>query len=292
MPAPDVPRRPAARAAEALGPGTPLDPTVETSAGTARAAHESRVFTILARSGWAVTGLLHLLIGGLAIALAIGNRDVRADEVGAFEALAAPPLGGVLLAAVTISLAGLGVWMIADAVLNQGPMHRPTSAVSSAAQGLMYLAIAVLPLILLLGGELQSGGAARRLSAMLLGTPFGAVVLVLVGLGIAVAGGYFIVKGVLRRFSWELRPLPPRRGRAVRIAGLIGYVARGIAFLLLAGLIIVETLEADAEGMTGLDGAFSAVREVFLGPVILSLIGAGLIVYGVYGFARARLSRI
>lgn len=292
MAAPDEQLRPAARAAKALGPDTPLDPTIESSAGAARTALESRPFTILARSGWAVTGLLHLLIGGLAIALAVGNRDVRADEVGAFEALASPPLGGVLLAAVTISLAGLGVWMIADAVLNQGPMHRPTSAVSSAAQGLMYLAIAVLPLILLLGGELQSGGAARRLSAMLIGTPFGAVVLVLVGLGVAGAGGYFVVKGVLRRFSWELRPLPPRRGRAVRIAGLIGYVARGVAFLLLAGLIIVETLEADAEGMTGLDGAFSAVREVFLGPVILSLIGAGLIVYGVYGFARARLSRI
>ncbi|WAB83451.1 DUF1206 domain-containing protein [Microcella daejeonensis] len=292
MAAPEHPLRPAARAAQALGPDTPLDPAIETSAGTARAAHSSRVFTILARSGWAVTGLLHLLIGGLAIALAVGNRDVRADEVGAFDALASPPLGGVLLAAVTISLAGLGVWMIADALLNQGPMRRPTSAVSSAAQGLMYLGIATLPLILLLGGELQSGGMARRLSADLLGTATGTVVLVLVGAGIAVAGGYFVVKGLLRRFSWELRPLPPRRGRAVRIAGLIGYVARGIAFLLLAGLIIVETLQADADGLTGLDGAFSAVREVFLGPIILGIIGAGLIVYGLYGFARARLSRI
>lgn len=292
----DDPPRPAARAAVALDPDTPVDATLDVSVDdavdTARAAHESRVFTIIARSGWAVTGLLHIIIGGLAIALAVGNRDVRADEVGAFEALASPPFGGVLLAAVTVALAGLGVWMIADAALNRGPMRRLTSAISSAAQGLVYLAIAVLPLVLLLGGELRSGGAARRVSEVLLETPLGGVVLVLVGVGVAVAGGYFIVKGVLRRFSWELRPLPPGRGRAVRIAGLIGYVARGVAFLLLSGLIIVETLEADTEGMTGLDGAFTAVREVFLGPVILSLIGAGLIVYGLYGFARARLSRI
>lgn len=129
------PRRAPPRAAVAVGPATPVDAALDTSVDAGREAHESRVFTIIARFGWAVTGLLHIIIGGLAIAVAV-------------------------------------------------------------------------------------------------------------------------------------------------------------AFLLLAGLIIVETLEADTEGMTGLDGAFTAVREMFVGPVIPSLICAGLVVYGLHGFARARLSRI
>lgn len=254
--------------------------------------HESRAFTLLARSGWVVTGLLHLIIGALAIAVAFGNRDARPDEVGAFEAISAAPLGGVLLAAVIVGLVGLGMWMIADAVLNGGPMHRWTSGISSAAQGLVYLGLAVPPAILLFGGDLESGAMARSLSEVLLDSAPGAVTLVLVGLGIAVAGVYFVAKGVKRRFAWELRPLPRRRGRVVRILGVIGYLARGVAFLLLAGLIIVEAIEVDPDDVTGLAGALSALRRVFLGPVWLATIGAGLIVFGLYSVARARLSRI
>lgn len=262
------------------------------AADSAQQIHESRLFTLLARSGWAVTGLLHLIIGALAIAVALGDRGARPDEVGAFETISAAPIGGVLLAVVIVGLVGLGVWMIADAVLNGGPMRRWTSGVSSAVQGLVYLGLAVPPSILLVGGDLESGATARALSAVLLDSVHGAVVLGLVGLGVGAAGAYFVVKGIRRRFSWELRPLPPRLGRTVRLLGVIGYIARGIAFLLLAGLIVVEAIEVDAGDVTGLAGALSAVRRVFLGPLWLAAIGAGLIVYGVYGVARARLSRI
>lgn len=254
--------------------------------------HESRAFTLVARSGWFVTGLLHLIIGLLAIAVAFGDRRVRPDEVGAFEAIAAAPVGGVLLAAVIISLAGLGVWMLADAVLNGGPRHRWTSGVASAAQGLVYLGLAVPPSVLLFGGELESGRNARTLSAFLLDSTPGAILLVLVGLGVAVGGGYFVIKGVRRRFSWELRPLTRKRGKAVRALGAVGYVARGIAFLLLAGLIVVEAIELDPNDVSGLAGAFGALRRGFLGPFWLSAIGAGLMIYGAYGIARARLARL
>lgn len=262
------------------------------AADSAQQVHESRTFTLLARSGWVVTGLLHFIIGVLAIAVAFGDREARPDEVGAFETIAAAPLGAVLLVAVIVGLVGLGFWMIADAVLNHGPMHRWTSGLASAAQGLVYLGLAVPPIVLLVGGDLESGAVARTVSAALLDSVPGAVVLILVGVGVAVAGCVFIVKGGRRRFSWELRPLPPRRGRAVRILGIIGYLARGVAFLLLAALIIVEAIEVDPDDVTGLAGALSALRRVFLGPVWLATIGAGLIVFGIYSVARARLSRI
>ncbi len=254
--------------------------------------HESRIFTLIARSGWLVTGLLHIIIGALAVAVAFGDRSVRPDEVGAFETIAAAPLGSVLLVAVIVSLVGLGAWMLADAILNGGPMRRWTSGVASAAQGLVYLALAVPPAILLFGGDLQSGRTSRALSAFLLDSVAGAVLLVLIGVGIAVGGVYFVIKGLRRRFSWELRPMTERRGRAVRALGAVGYVARGIAFLLLAGLIIVEAIELDPKDVTGLAGALGALRRGFLGEFWLASIGVGLIIYGIYGFARARLAKI
>jgi hypothetical protein len=262
------------------------------AADAAQVVHSSRPFTLIARSGWAATGLLHLVIGFLVIAVAFGDRRAKPDEVGAFEAIASAPLGGVLLVAVIVGLAGLGLWMLADALLNRGPRHRWSSAISSAAQGVVYLGLAVPPTILLLGGELESGKTAQTLSTFLLDSVVGAVVLISIGAGIAIAGVYFIVKGVRRRFSWELRPMPRRRGRAVRLLGSVGYVARGIAFLLLAGLIIVESLELDPQNVTGLAGAFAALGRGFLGPVWLTVTGAGLIIYGIYSFARARFSRI
>jgi hypothetical protein len=254
--------------------------------------HRSRAFRLIARSGWAVTGLLHIIIGTLAIAVALGAHGVDPDEVGAFTALASAPLGEVLLVVTIVALLGLGSWMLGDAILNGGPRRRWTSAVSSGMQGLIYLALTVPPAVLLLGGELESGRTTRAVSEVLLDSVPGMVLLVLIGLGIGAAGVYFIIKGIRRRFWWEIRSLPRRRGRAIRALGVVGYVARGIAFILLGALIVVESLQLDPADITGLAGALSALHRGLLGPVWLSAIGAGLIIYGIYGFARARLSQV
>ena len=69
-----------------------------------------------ARLGYVVSGVIHLLVGLLAVRLASGDNSSDADQSGALAALAASPLGMVLLATTATGLALLAVTQLARAV--------------------------------------------------------------------------------------------------------------------------------------------------------------------------------
>src|SRR5690606_40509060 len=82
-----------------------------------------------------------------------------------------------------------------------------------------------------------SGEQTSSLTAGLLGSPGGRVLVIAVGLAVAVIGGYHIYKGASRRFEDELRPTADHKiGAAVTATGMIGYIAKGVALLVVGVL--------------------------------------------------------
>ena len=71
-----------------------------------------------------------------------------------------------------------------------------------------------------------------------------------------------------------------------------GYIAKGIAIFTLGILFVVAAVQVDPEEAAGLDGALKALTELPFGEGLLIVIGGGLIAYGLYSFARARLARL
>jgi hypothetical protein len=57
-------------------------------------------------------------------------------------------------------------------------------------------------------------------------------------------------------------------------------------------LIVIGALATKPSESTGLDGALRTFAALPFGSWILSAIGVGLIAYGLYSFARARLARL
>jgi hypothetical protein len=57
-------------------------------------------------------------------------------------------------------------------------------------------------------------------------------------------------------------------------------------------LFIVAALTADPEKAGGVDAALKSLADLPFGTFILWLVGAGLIVYGIFCFARARYARM
>lgn len=259
----------------------------------ARSASRSRPFQIVARLGYAVNGLLHILIGSIAIGIARGAGG-EADASGALSGLAATPGGVFVLWSIVVGLAALGLWQVAEAILVPSPDpkrkwgHRAIELGKAAA----YLAVAGTALVFAMGGSSDSGGDARQFTAALLAAPGGIVVLALVGLGICVIGGFFVMKGVTRKFADDLTIPSGTVGRVVVGLGIVGYVAKGIALGVVGILFLVATFTVDASGSTGLDGALKALIELPFGPAILVLVAAGLIAYGLYSFVRARRARL
>jgi hypothetical protein len=74
--------------------------------------------------------------------------------------------------------------------------------------------------------------------------------------------------------------------------GVVGYVAKGIAIAVTGVLFIVAAWTHDPQKAGGLDAALHTLASLPFGTVILWIVGAGLVIYGLYCFARARYSRM
>lgn len=258
-----------------------------------RRLHDSRAWRGLARGGFAVNGLLHILIGIIALGLVLpGSGGGEADPSGALQSLASTPFGGILIWVVTVGLGALGLWLIVDGILDR-PADAAAKKIGIAiAKGLTYLALSASALRIALGGSSSSSGDAQSATATLLEAPAGVVLVVIAGLIVLGIGVYFIAKGVRKDFLDDIRTPSGQIGTAVTALGVTGYVAKGIALLAVGGLVVSAAVASDSARSTGLDGALRSLLELPFGAVILSVVAIGLMAYGVYCFARARYATL
>ena len=272
---------------------TGLVPTT-TAKRAARSSRNSRPLRFLARLGYAVSGLLHILIGFIAIGIATGAGGASADQSGALGQLASTPGGVFLLWLVVIGLAALGLWLVISAFLDTGlaGSKRAQYVLKQLAKGIVYFAIALTALTFARGGSTSSAASTQSLSAQLLAMPGGVFVVFLIGLAILAVGIYCLAKGATRRFTRDIVVPGGRIGRATIALGVVGYVAKGVALGVVGILFVVAAFTVNPAAATGLDGALKALAVLPFGMVILVLVGVGLIAYGLYSFVRARVARM
>src|SRR3954467_5154594 len=91
-----------------------------TPQAAARAAQDSTSFRVAARIGYVVLGIVHAVIGGIAISVATGGGG-EADQGGAMEQIRSAPAGVVLLWVIGLGLTALAIWQIGEAILERNP---------------------------------------------------------------------------------------------------------------------------------------------------------------------------
>ncbi|PWF80010.1 DUF1206 domain-containing protein [Kocuria rosea] len=265
------------------------------AADAADDATDSRGFVLAARAGYVAAGLLHVMIGVIALRVATGGSG-SADQSGAVAALAGSPGGTVLLWACFLGCAALAVFLFSEiffGATQRSDRDRLKHRVKMGGQAVVYGAIGAVFGTYALGGTSDSSGSTQSLSARLMAHPAGTVLLIAVGLGLVVAGAFFVHRGVTRSFRENLKSLPPgTAGRAVMWLGTAGYAAKGVALAVLGVLVVVATVRSDPEQSSGLDGALKALQEQPFGAWILGAVALGLICYGVFMVVRARYQRM
>ncbi|MET0296309.1 MAG: DUF1206 domain-containing protein [Microbacterium sp.] len=260
---------------------------------TARAAQDSSVLRIAARIGYIVLGVLHILIGVIAISIATGGGGT-ADQSGAMEEIQQSPAGVALLWVIVLGLLALTVWQIAQALVERDPdakkrwAHRAKFVGTAAA----YVAIAGTALVYALGGRSESSDSSQSLSAQLMSVPAGVILLVILGLVVAAIGIAFIVRGIARAFEKHLDLPSGAAKKGIVGFGVVGYIAKGIAVAVAGVLFVVAAITHDPETAGGLDAALRALAGLPFGAIILWIVGAGLVLYGLFCFARARYARM
>ncbi|MFF1572047.1 DUF1206 domain-containing protein [Leifsonia sp. NPDC058292] len=252
-------------------------------------AERNPVVRILARVGTATIGLLHILIGVIAIAVAFGaGGGGDADQAGAFQALTGVAGGIFVVWACAVGLVALTLWQILQTVV----AHKATTRVSEIAKGVVYAVLAVTAIGIALGGGQDSSNSEKSASSQLLGTPGGVFVLGAIGLVIVGVGIGFLSIGIRKTFTRGLALPANGLAPATVTLGRIGYIAKGVALGIVGGLVVAGAVTYDPQKAGGLDGALKSLTHIPFGVVLLVVIGLGLLAYGVFWCVRSVAIRL
>ncbi len=255
---------------------------------------ESRPLGWAARLGLTTRGVVYLLMGLLAVLVARGAA-VQVDQKGALAQLVARPFGGLLVAVMAAGFAGYALWRLSEAAVGvSGEGRRVGPRVQSLVRGLVYAGLAVSAVALLRGSSTSQATQQQTLTARAMEQPGGRWLVAAVGVVILGVGLALVAEGVQLRFMryFPVGALSPRVRHTVRVLGAVGTVARGLVFALTGGLVVAAAWTYEPAKASGLDGALKTLRDQPFGPLLLTLAGAGLVAFGMYGLAEARYRRV
>lgn len=263
---------------------------------TGREVQQSDWLDHAVRVGLIAYGVVHLLVGWLAINLAFGDRSEEASNDGALHALAKQPLGGVLLWVIAVGMLLLVVWRVLEAALGhneeEDEKKRWFKRATSLGKAIVYGALGWSAVQIAVGKGSSDGTDSA--TAKLMNVPGGQVLVALVGLSIIGVGGALVMQGLTDQFLKNLdsEGHTGKEGSAYRWIGKVGYIAKGISIGLVGVLFVYAAITHEAKKSGGLDQALQKVLEAPFGPYLLAAIGLGIACYGLFCFAQARrLSR-
>jgi type IV secretory pathway VirB2 component (pilin) len=242
------------------------------------------------RVGLASQGVLYAIVGVLALQVASGHDD-RADQHGAMYAVVSQPFGRVLLFVLALGLALHCAWRV---LLFLRGSAGPDGA-GDYAKRLGHLGRAVLyatftwAAIEVLFDADKGGGQQREGVARVLDWPGGSVIVAIVGVVIIGTGLWHASKLFTHKFVDDLDL--DRRSDGVRkfviTLGSIGYLARGICFVLVGWFVVQAAIDHDPNESGGLDNALKRLVNSEYGPGLLQVLAIGVFVFGAYRIADA-----
>lgn len=263
--------------------------------GAVDGARESTAVRAVARAGFIAVGAIHLLIGVIALRIALGESG-QADQSGAVGQMAATPVGGVLLWAGLIACGALALYMASDAVMGWSGSRtskKLEKRIRAAGQAVVFAVSAVTFGSFAVGHPSNSSEKSRTVSAGLMSNPAGTVLLVVIGAALIGAAVTYGVLGITRKYEKNLRGHPHGAlGTTFTVLGVVGYCAKGVALGAVGLLILVATFAHDPSQQGGLDAALKAFRAQPFGVVVLAGVGVGLIAYGIFSLFRSRYQRL
>jgi hypothetical protein len=246
----------------------------------------------LARLGLAARATIYLLIGWLALMLARGvPKRTTTDQRGAMQELVSHRGGSILLWIIAIGLVGYALWRWSEAafgVVGEGRKLGPR--VQSFVRGCIYAFFALTAFKLLTHSPGKSQARQQQdWTAKTMAHSGGRLLVGLIGAVVIIVGLVLVREGFTRKFEkyLELRGLSVHTQRLIVLLGVVGTVARGAVFTLVGIFVVRAAMTYDASKARGLDGALRSLAAATGGPLLLTVVAVGLIVFGIYGYVEA-----
>lgn len=258
-------------------------------------AHDSTWLDHAIRVGLIVFGVMHLVVGWLALKVAVGDSSGSASSSGALHEVAVQPFGAFLIWVVALGMGLLVLWRVLEIFHGHDGedgadlwKKRATSAFKAA----LYAVLAWSAVKVAIGDG--SRGGTDSTTAQMMGLPGGQVIVGIVALAIIGYGLSLIRRAWTEKFREHLTAEGTSGdvGTAYVWAGKAGYTAKGVALIVIGALFAFAAWTHDAAKSGGMDVALQEIKQQPYGPWLLGMVAIGIGCYGLFCFARARhLSR-
>ncbi|MEU6540391.1 DUF1206 domain-containing protein [Streptomyces sp. NPDC047000] len=276
-----------------------MSTTVGEGRQRAREAARGPVTEGAARAGLAARGVIYLLVGLLALRIALGDHSKQADRSGAVQEIAHHPFGAVLLWALGAGLAGMALWRLSEAFFGSaGPDGgKAGKRLLALARCVVYVFATYSVLAFAAGsggGNRSSDQQSRDVTARALGLPAGQWLVGAAGIGVVIAGVWIGVRAVRRDHHDDLRlgEMSRRVRRLVDVTGVGGGVARGLVFAAVGCFAVRAAVDYEPGKAKGLDDTLRSFAALPMGPWALGCVAAGLMLFGLFSFALSRWRRV
>jgi hypothetical protein len=256
-------------------------------------ARRSTTLSWAVRAGLAGYAVVHFLLAFIALRLAFAGGGGSSTGQGALAQLAGDALGRWTLAVLAVGFAVLVLWQaVAGAVGYRDREGWPRHLMRFGAwcRIAVYGYLAWSSAGFALGGPSASGGSPESTTAKLLALPAGAwivgavgVVTIGIGIGLAVFGWRL---GFEDQLDEQARTSDRRI--SIMVVGRVGYVAKGLALIVVGGLICWASWTKDPAKSGGLDEALYELLGGTLGTAAVVGVGLGIGCFGLYLLARSR----
>lgn len=256
--------------------------------------------SVIAQSGLIAKGVVYCILGALAFMAAFeigGQSNDNTDKEAVFDVVRKQTGGQILLALLVAGLFCYSAWRFIETFRNNnanGKKNHLGRRFRYAFSGIIYLTLAVYGGKLLLSKPGNNGNSTETRASQILSQPFGAWLLGLVALIIAGVGVYQIYYGFAEKYRDHVSKLNLNSGSASALltAGKIGYIARGIVWLIISWLILKAAINHNSKEAGDTAKAFGFLEDSPYGSYLLGALAIGLICYGLFNFIRARYERL
>jgi hypothetical protein len=246
------------------------------------------------RIGLATQGVLYAVVAMLALQVASGHSDDRADQRGAIEAVSSQSFGRVLLLVLTLGLALHCAWRLLLAIRGAPGDDDAKDWVKRAGhfgRALIYAGFTVTAVRVLLDADRGGGNEHQQAASKALDLPGGQLVLIVLGVAVVGTGLWHASKLFTRSFADDLDVdgRSPALRKTVLVLGAVGYAARGVVFMLIGWFLVQAGVDDDPNESAGLDSALKRLADSTYGPGVLRALAVGLLIFGVYRVVDARV---
>jgi hypothetical protein len=265
-----------------------------TSSAVEHGARTSDTLAWAVRGGLVGYGVLHLLVAWVAVRLVLTPAKGTVSGQGALAQLADGRPGRLTLFVMAVGFAGLVVWQLIAAVVGfrdrDARWRRGVERLGALCRAAVWSYLALTTAELALEGG-SGGGSPSATTATVMAWPGGAwivalVGVVVIGVGVGLAAFGWCV-GFLDQLDTSARSQDRRRVPIV-VLGRVGYVAKGVALVVIGTLLAWAAWTHDPDKSAGLDRALYELVGGRWGKTAILAIAVGLSCFGVFLLARAR----